>query len=136
MLLAYFAAPQLHATAAGINGSSAEGRPLTGAEAPTGVKSASASSAPSVPRSLPVLSAGWLAFWEGLMYVMMRRTFYPEFVVKMLVLFPLLAAILIAAINVNRRVWSSVHKQQQHIAGNTAAAHGGMSPILPGGGRR
>jgi len=139
MHLAYFAAPQLYPTAAG--GSSPELRPLTGvtespARTASPVPSSFSATAAGVSRSYSVLSAGWLVFWEVLTYVMMRRTFYPEFVVKMFVLFPLLAAIMIAALNLNRDVWYNIAKQQQHMQGPTATAHGGMSSILPGGGRR
>ena len=99
----------------------------------------------AVTRGYPLLrSVGWLAFWELTLYVLMRRTFYPEFVVKMFVMFPLLGCILIAAINMNREVWRSIEQSKAYYAGHkdAAAAAGGAgaagvaAPMLPGGGRR
>lgn len=144
---AYHACPPLAGSGAAL-AAAAEMRPLTGGDKADGGRSPgglSASSSAAALRSYSLSSCLWLAFWEVLCYVLMRRTFYPEFVVKMLVLFPLLAAMLIASINMNREVWGSIAKAQK-IGQQAAAAAAGMaqpdgpsstvSPLLPGGGRR
>lgn len=96
----------------------------------------------AVTRGYPLFrSVGWLAFWELTLYILMRRTFYPEFVVKMFVMFPLIGCILLAAINMNREVWRSIEQSKAYYAGHkdaatAAGAAGVAAPMLPGGGRR
>ena len=104
IFLSYYACPPL------MNPSS---KSETGRSSPS--SSPSSSPQPPAPASNTVsyplvASVAWLGGWEAILYWFMRRTFYPEFVVKMFVLFPLLAAMLITAINMNRAVWRSIEK--------------------------
>jgi hypothetical protein len=138
---AYFACPPLAGSGAALAAAaSAEMRPLTGAtNEPDGPSSSrspppASSAAGGASRAYPLWTCAWLAGWEVLLYVLMRRTFYPEFVVKMLVLFPLLAAMMITAININRGVWKEIEKNQQLGAAAAAAAAGGSGSIAPDGG--
>ena len=117
LYLSYHAAPAL--VPAALHAPTGEMRPMGSSAAGEGMgRSSSTSSSSWLSRGYPILaSTAWLAGWELLLYVMMRRTFYPEFVVKMFVLFPLLAALLIAAINMNREVWRSIEQARATAAG-------------------
>lgn len=152
LFLAYHACPPL-VPAAAIS-AAGELRPLGAVVAAGSVSPVSPGGANSpyhapfsaVTRGYPLFrSVGWLAFWEVTLYVLMRRTFYPEFVVKMFVMFPLIGCVLVAAINMNRDVWRSVEQSRAYYAGHHkdaagiaagGAAAGVLVPMLPGGGRR
>jgi len=146
--LAYHAAPPLLPTASvesaaaaaaekgGLHTGDSPLSPLDGSRTIALAQPLPAIPPPPFPRSSMV----WLCFWEFFIYFMMHRTFYPEFVVKMVVLFPLLATILIAAINVNRRVWSGIEWRRnaeiKMAKGQQVTGSGDKAPLLPGGDRK
>lgn len=137
MFLSYHACPPLLSAAAGAEALRASSSGVGG--------TVSALLPPSPPASAlhyPFLSTvSWLAFWEALLYFLMRRSsIYPEFVVKMFVMFPLIGACLICSININRAVWRSIEQAKagaggkETVSGGGAAAAVQMQPLLPGGG--
>jgi hypothetical protein len=67
---------------------------------PSTATSAAGSSSPDQYLQLNLFSMSWVLFWELLTFIMMRMTFYPEFVIKMFVIFPLVLTVVVASINV------------------------------------
>lgn len=118
IFLGYHACPPLMTAANG-----AESIALTGRSSPN-------PSSAAMSHGFPLSSVFWLAGWEVITYVLMHRTFYPEFVVKMFVLFPLVAAMLIATINVNRAVWRSIEQAKHGLTAKEANSPSAV-PLLP-----
>jgi hypothetical protein len=59
---------------------------------------------------LSLTDLSYVLLWEFLVFSLMRLRIYPEFVVKMFVIFPLLLGVMVAAINLTRLVFFQVAK--------------------------